>query len=978
MLQEIETNYRFFVLAMGVFTLGTSHTEALLDLDENGYSDVWERKFEAYDLNPFQDPDEDGAVNIMEHQAGTDPNDPDSVLKRAGWIEYWDNQMIVGWKTVRGMSYELNESQTMVSGSWAISGPVVFGTGDYHWAKVVKESPRSFIRIKNAELGARLSGAYASLLNLDTDLDGISDWNEWIRGSDIFVKGSQHFSQPVIKTAKGISLSWDSQLGKVYQLESRLIGAGGNWKSEGPVRAGTGGKMEVVIPLEDSAIRAFSLWVEDADSDNDGLTDWEEEALGLRPDLDHTNHLGTNDFEKAIGLLAEPNVIQISAPDAIGNVTRSINGSFEIRRLSGVDALEIQLSTTGDAVAGIDFEELPDSVMLPFGKSSVTIPLIILPTASVSTSEEVLVTVEETSSFNVAGDGFQTINLISENMVNVRDYGASGDGLSDDRDAIQLAIEALENDLSKNTLYFPKGLYNLASFVSDSRSTTSRNRILKLGNGDLSGRDLVIAFDEEAVLYSSVSPIRAHMLECIATFRSLSFYNSNFEKNSIPLGEPLKVEPNGADGVSLVMHDLREVEMIQFLGCRFFNCHGPISTYGSGFSTRGKLRYFRLKGCSLLCPWGANSIDDSKIWGGGQMVNILPWVGTAEYTDNYFDGGSQVRGNPLRNPLDRKKDGSHFGSPLRLVFERNTVDHMRVEAVYQLHNPLLGFTNEEIVLPGEGEEISFRVSDHPSEYRSGEKIAIRGPIQGKGSVSVSLTISNYDLEERRLSVRNDGDNPFPLETVPFSARKPIYLQGDFASEARISDNVVRALNEEGRRSAAGIVANARALIYDNYVEGYGVGIQIYGNSRTPLTPGSLGTLIENNVIYTANGSENPTSTTYGIQSWGPRDMIRSNLVITPVSKKVIGIALRGNDSTIRDNIVIAKETVDNGYSNLNRAVGIGVGNTSSEARIEGNSTRGFDVGIGPANPFQSIPHYVSEHRSFSDVLPRDFRGAIEE
>ena len=47
-------------------------------------------------------------------------------------------------------------------------------------------------------------------------------------------------------------------------------------------------------------------------------------------------------------------------------------------------------------------------------------------------------------------------------------------------------------------------------------------------------------------------------------------------------------------------------------------------------------------------------------------------------------------------------------------------------------------------------------------------------------------------------------------------------------------------------------------------------------------------------------------------------------------------------------------------------------------RIEENTTRGFEVGVGPTNPFQSISHYASGNLSVDDVLAQDVRGLIEE
>ncbi|YCM42409.1 glycosyl hydrolase family 28-related protein [Verrucomicrobiaceae bacterium 227] len=959
-----------------ILCLSSALSQAILDLDGNGYSDIWERKYKATNLAPFQDQDGDGEVNLAEHFAGTDPFDDQSVFTRAESRELFYNQNVVGWQSVSGVNYVLEESETLQPSGWRDSGGEIAGSGEIVWARSQTALDRSFFRVKIASPDSRLAGIYASELASDTDGDGVSDWNEWAMQTDIFNSDSR-MATPSLRVLDGVGIRWASQPGKHYQIESRTIGAGYSWEDFGPIRLGTGSEMEAVLPFEDSQARIYSMRVLDVDSDGDGLSDWEENILGFRPDLTHTDHLGDGDYNEAIELLNEVNRVTFSAPVAIANVTRGIDGSLEVKRVSGIDHVEIPLTVDGDATPGVDYGQLPASVTLPFGQKSITIPVQILAGASVAIVEEVRVTLMDSYDYRIEGDIEQTIHLVSENVVNVRDYGAVGDGVTDDRAAIQAAINALENDPDQNTLYFPDGRYNLASYLSDSRSPTSRNRILKLGSKELAGRDLIFSFDPDASLHSSVSPIRAHILECEAKFRSLSFYNAQIEKDDVVLEPPLKAEPNGADGVSLVMHDLREVKMVQFLNCRFYNCHGAVSTYGSGFDTRGKLQYFRVQDCEILNPWGANSTAEARIWGGGQVVNILPWVGTAEYIGNYFDGGSEVEGNISKNPLDRKKDGSHFGSPLRLIFKRNIIDHMRVEAVYQLHNPLMGYTSEEFDLPMIGEETTVNLREYPSTYRVGDKIAIRGELGGMGVKSVSFTVVSFQAVENELTIRNDGDNDFLLDTLTFSAVKPIYLQGEHNGEALIIDNVVRALNSDGRRSSAGIVTASKATVRGNYVEGYGVGIQIYGNARTPLSPASRGTLIEDNIIYTAEGLVDGFGT-YGVQSWGVDDMIRENLIITPISTRVVGIALRGKNTVARYNTLIAEKAIPHGYTSSSRAVGVGVGNSASIVRIEENTTRGFEVGVGPVSPSQSIPYYASGNLSFGDVLPQDVRGLIVE
>ena len=62
---------------------------------------------------------------------------------------------------------------------------------------------------------------------------------------------------------------------------------------------------------------------------------------------------------------------------------------------------------------------------------------------------------------------FIAFHLHARVQINVKDYGAKGDGRADDTKAIQLAINAA-SPLMKTTIYLPAGIYNIASYTTTS------------------------------------------------------------------------------------------------------------------------------------------------------------------------------------------------------------------------------------------------------------------------------------------------------------------------------------------------------------------------------------------------------------------------------------------------------------------------------------------------------------------------------
>lgn len=930
---------------------------------------IWLALHDQESFDPSEDSDGDGATNQMESLAGSHPLvSIDHFAVSAVRIQ--QNGILVRWNSMKNSRYSI-EHRTTPEATWSPILTQIDGLDGQQEAILADLDPgQGELRLRIESVSQAVEAAMLAMNAQDTDTDGQLDIVEYLAGTHPFDPSST-FGISEVLAGPLISLEWEANQGKDYQIQCSSDLGKNSWIDAGAVRNGVDGKMNASFALSEVPGRFFRILVNDRPSEVAGLTEWEAIRLGLDP-------IQRREYQRSgldlATLLSLPNVIDIETPEPVANVTRGESGMVEVRRTQGVRRVVLPFNVSGTAMPGIDYQVLPSEIVLPFGSKTTSLPIIPLPGYQGSAPKSIILT------FQIPTEGgplakVVTINLIRESAISVMDHGAVGDGVTDDTAAIQAAIVALENSTTHNTLWFPAGTYRLSRLTLQGFTTGSNYRTLFLGSKDLTGRDLIFAGASGAVLLSKTGTTRSHILLTRARWRSLTFHDLKFEKDSQPLHLiGTGSEPNGAYAVAVVAWYGQILEKLGFKDCSFINCHGAARTFSTGSSIWGNLKQFGMFDCEVLNPYGSNTIQGATAYGGGQQVNLTPWVGSATYRNNLFVGGPDEVTNLTLNPGGVPKDGCHFGSPGRLTFEKNVVQNMGVEAVFPTSDPLVArvAASFQIPTPNSGLTVSVSITNKTPEIISsfliGDQINVRAWVNGANR-NCLLTVRDVNAAGTVLTLENRGQSSEPIDGFLIPVQAAIYSQKKPPCEASITNNIITS----HRGAGMGIASNSKAYIAKNFIENHGVGINFYPEVRDLLGKPERGSLAENNIIVW-NPSETARWFSYGIQSWGSEITLSRNFVQANLGVKCLGIVTRGDSDRITDNYVSVREPRHNGYSSTVRAVGIGIGNTATRSLSSNNNSRGFDVGMGPAQPYQNIPYQLDGHFSFDDGLAIDPLG----
>jgi uncharacterized protein (DUF1800 family) len=146
-----------------------------VDLNSNGMSDVWEQIYGAAALVPSEDADADGLSNTKEAIAATHPLDASS-SPRISNVAYAASTFSLSVPSALGKYYELQSIPALTATNWSYETGYVARAGTAVVLSPISGSLGRFFRL--------------AISDVDSDLDGVNDWEEYRLGTDPLIAAS--------------------------------------------------------------------------------------------------------------------------------------------------------------------------------------------------------------------------------------------------------------------------------------------------------------------------------------------------------------------------------------------------------------------------------------------------------------------------------------------------------------------------------------------------------------------------------------------------------------------------------------------------------------------------------------------------------------------------------------------------------------------------------------------------------------------
>jgi len=124
------------------------------DMDENGLTDAWERRYflQVGGVDPSADPDGDGYTNLEECRLRSDPNDPHTPFFMSDIAPASEVEMSISWQGAAGRTYQIYRAESLEDEFLPYGEPIEGVAGEMTVDIPKGESPSAFFRVKVSDL----------------------------------------------------------------------------------------------------------------------------------------------------------------------------------------------------------------------------------------------------------------------------------------------------------------------------------------------------------------------------------------------------------------------------------------------------------------------------------------------------------------------------------------------------------------------------------------------------------------------------------------------------------------------------------------------------------------------------------------------------------------------------------------------------------------------------------------------------------
>jgi uncharacterized protein (DUF1800 family) len=252
----------------------------------------------------------------------------------------------------------------------------------------------------------------------DQDSDGWTNATESTAGTNPF-DGNSHPELQIGIDAGLPALSWPGVAGKKYTLlaSDDLV----SFAPYGDAVMGTSGTMELQLPAAIGR-EFFRMKIEDADSDGDGVNDWEELTLGFDPGRTRTDRYSQTDSQRVIAGLTAANTVSVSVYDDSCGERWPDPAVLVVRRSGGLQPLAVNVSFSGTATRGADYQASVSGNAVSFAAGQREAFVEISPIADANDGEAS----ESVSLTILAGSGYSVGSVSSGSVTILNETAASG------------------------------------------------------------------------------------------------------------------------------------------------------------------------------------------------------------------------------------------------------------------------------------------------------------------------------------------------------------------------------------------------------------------------------------------------------------------------------------------------------------------------------------------------------------------------